>query len=342
LSRFRYTSRPDPVQDRLVLRVEERDVSTEDRGALRFRAIDDAFRRGDLDALRQAVAEPDVIPNGDLGPAIGRCLVYAIFHSPRAFVRTLLDLGADPDAHAHDGFPPLIAALGMTRDAPGAPGRPDVDAIVRLLLAHGADPNQRGLNDYTPLHMAVAERNLLAVHRLLEAGADADLRTRIDECQTPLEMARAAGASEIVATLEQRGRPLRHRLRSGVVLLWDVPGMGAPLRRQQRYRVQLRHWLDDGRKPVRWVAASGPVGIAQLDDDGETLITEILVNRGQLMSGLFYGLDGMHVGGTRRLEIAPHMAYGERGVRGVIPPGASLVIEVTVLAAASADQPVAG
>lgn len=298
-------------------------------GALTYRAIVDAFQRGDLEALREAVSDRTLVPNGDLGPAFGRCLVYAIFHSPLAFIRTLLQLGADPNVPTDDGFPPLIAALGLTRQTPGAPARPDVDAIVRLLLKHGADPNLRGLNDYTPLHMAVAEGNLLAVHRLLEAGADPHLRTRIDEHTTPLEMARTAGAVDIVATLERLGRPLRQRLRSGVVLLMEVPGAGALVRRQHRYEVYLRHWLTEG-QPIRWTAASGPVGVARLEDDGETLFTEIVVNRGRLISGLFYGLDGMRVGGTRRVEVAPHMAYGDRGVPGVIPPGATLIIEVAL------------
>ncbi len=56
--------------------------------ARRFRAIDDAFREGDLDALRQAVGDSALVPNGDLGPAIGRCLVCAIYHGPLAFIRT--------------------------------------------------------------------------------------------------------------------------------------------------------------------------------------------------------------------------------------------------------------
>lgn len=311
----------------------ERDRRT---AALRHRAIDDAFRAGDVEALRHAVGDPALVPNGDLGPTIGRCLVYAIFHSPLVLIRTLLILGADPNAPTDDGFPPLIAALAMTRDAPGRPKRTDVDAIVRMLLTHGADPNLRGLNDYTPLHMAVADGNLLAVHRLLEAGADPTLRTRIDECETPLEMARAAGAADIVAILEREGRPLRQRLRSGVVLLVDVPGAGAPVRRQHRYGVQLRWGLGEN-QPVRWVVASGPVGVGRLEDDGETLMTEILVNRGRVISGVFYGLEGMRVGGMRRLEIAPHLAYGDRGVPGLIPPGATLILEVTVLWAANPD-----
>jgi FKBP-type peptidyl-prolyl cis-trans isomerase len=53
---------------------------------------------------------------------------------------------------------------------------------------------------------------------------------------------------------------------------------------------------------------------------------------GQLIAGLFYGLQVMHVGGTRPLRIAPHFAYGEQGVPGAIPANALLTIEVTVLA----------
>lgn len=131
--------------------------------------IDDAFRRGDLDALRAAVDDPAVVPNGRMPMAIGSCLVFAIYHSPLAFIHTLLEMGADPNTPADDGFPPLIAALSCTRAVPGRTSRTDLDEIIRLLLSFGADVNQRGINDYTSLHMAVAERNALAVLRLLEA-----------------------------------------------------------------------------------------------------------------------------------------------------------------------------
>jgi hypothetical protein len=56
-----------------------------------------------------------------------------------------------------------IAALSCARDVPGANRRTDVDDILRLLLRFGPDPNQRGINDYTPLHMAITARDALAV-----------------------------------------------------------------------------------------------------------------------------------------------------------------------------------
>jgi ankyrin repeat protein len=176
----------------------------------RFKRIDAAFRAGDLAALRAAVEDPDAVPNGPMPLAIGPCLEYAIYHSPLSFIRTLLEIGADPNPEDHIGFPPLIAALSCSRSQPGAPARPDVADILGLLLTFRANPNQRGINDYTAIHMAVAERNAPAVDILLEAGADPRLRTRIDDCETPREMAEGMGLHEIadrLAASEARLRP---------------------------------------------------------------------------------------------------------------------------------------
>ena len=79
--------------------------------ARRFERIDAAFREGNLDALRQAVEDPAVVPNGRMPDAFGSCLVNAIYHSPLPFIRTLLEIGANPNAPVDDGFPPLIAAF---------------------------------------------------------------------------------------------------------------------------------------------------------------------------------------------------------------------------------------
>jgi uncharacterized protein len=298
--------------------------------AKKLQRIDDAFIAGDLEALRKAVDDPSVIPNGRMPITVGSCLVYAIYCSPLTFIRTLLEIGADPNAPVDDGFPPLIAALSCSRTVQGANTRTDVDEIIRLLLSFGADPNQRGINDYTALHMAVREGNALAVQRLLDAGADPELRTRIDDCDTPLEMARSGNRADIVPILERKGQPENRRLRSGLTILFDVPGAGEPVRRQHNYMVRHRMWLRRG-EPVRHELPSGPVGVGRLEDNGETMVTEMWINRGSLINGLFYGVDGMRVGGTRRLEIAPHLAYGEQGIPGRIPPNALIVAEITIL-----------
>jgi ankyrin repeat protein len=173
----------------------------------RFRRLDDAFRTGDMTALQSELGSLKGFPNVVAHPAIGACLAYAIYHSPLPFVAELLEAGADPNWPVADGFPPLIAALSRSQATAGATVRTDVHELVATLLAAGADVGQRGVNDYTPLHLAAAQGDLRAVDILLAAGADPDEITSIDDLETPLEVAASGGHLLIVDRL----RPLTTR-----------------------------------------------------------------------------------------------------------------------------------
>jgi peptidylprolyl isomerase len=53
---------------------------------------------------------------------------------------------------------------------------------------------------------------------------------------------------------------------------------------------------------------------------------------GQVIQGWDQGVQGMKVGGRRRLVIPPHMGYGDRGAGGVIKGGETLIFVVDLLA----------
>lgn len=53
---------------------------------------------------------------------------------------------------------------------------------------------------------------------------------------------------------------------------------------------------------------------------------EFKLGAGQVIQGWDKGIEGMKVGGRRRLTIPAHLAYGERGAGGgVIAPGETLI-----------------
>ena len=52
----------------------------------------------------------------------------------------------------------------------------------------------------------------------------------------------------------------------------------------------------------------------------------------RVIPGWDQGIQGMRVGGRRKLVIPPHLAYGERGAGGVIKPGETLIFVCDLVA----------
>jgi FKBP-type peptidyl-prolyl cis-trans isomerase FkpA len=96
-------------------------------------------------------------------------------------------------------------------------------------------------------------------------------------------------------------------------------GTGAAARAGQNVVVHYTGWLTDGRKFDSSLDRAQPFTFG--------------LGAGQVIAGWDEGVEGMQVGGLRKLTIPPQLGYGEFGAGGVIPPNATLIFEVELIGA---------
>jgi Ankyrin repeats (3 copies) len=76
-------------------------------------------------------------------------------------------------------------------------------ALIRDLVAHGVDVNERDNEDMTPLHHAAYQGQLAVIEELLNFGADVNAKDLYG--YTPLILATRSGKAEVVKLLLERG-----------------------------------------------------------------------------------------------------------------------------------------
>jgi len=105
---------------------------------------------------------------------------------------------------------------------------------------------------------------------------------------------------------------------SGLIIEDISEGSGAAAAAGQRVSVHYTGWLTDGSKFDSSKDRDDPF--------------EFPLGARHVIAGWDEGVQGMKVGGVRKLTIPPNLGYGARGAGGVIPPNATLVFEVELLA----------
>ncbi|MDF0645688.1 MAG: FKBP-type peptidyl-prolyl cis-trans isomerase [Nitrospira sp.] len=104
---------------------------------------------------------------------------------------------------------------------------------------------------------------------------------------------------------------------SGLQYLDVVTGTGASAKAGQTAVVHYTGWLQSGTKFDSSVDRGQPFSFP--------------LGAGRVIKGWDEGVQGMKIGGKRRLTIPSNLGYGARGAGGVIPPHATLIFEVELL-----------
>ncbi len=104
---------------------------------------------------------------------------------------------------------------------------------------------------------------------------------------------------------------------SGLVIEEVVQGTGAEATPGKLVVVHYTGWLTDGTK------------FDSSHDRNDPFVFPLAQR--YVIPGWDEGVQGMRVGGSRKLTIPPELGYGARGAGGVIPPNATLVFDVTLI-----------
>ncbi len=104
---------------------------------------------------------------------------------------------------------------------------------------------------------------------------------------------------------------------SGLKYVDQVVGTGEAAAAGQNVSVHYTGWLENGKKFDSSVDRGQPFSFP--------------LGAGRVIKGWDEGVQGMKVGGKRKLTIPSDLGYGSRGAGGVIPPNATLIFDVELL-----------
>lgn len=168
-----------------------------------YKDIVTSLLAGDIATLDEFAQKVEGFPAGK-DEFVHRYWITTAIHSGNAsVVEWMLDKGAPINFRDDEGYTVLHSALESEHL--------DKYEIMHVLIEAGADVNAKGINDWTPAHLAAVYNDVEALRILYDAGADFTIRTEIDDYATPLEEAinlrRSPAAVAYLQTITQNSVP---------------------------------------------------------------------------------------------------------------------------------------
>ena len=121
----------------------------------------------------------------------------------------------------------------------------------------------------------------------------------------------------IMAASEKGSNEQEVTTSSGLKYVDQVVGTGDAAVAGKTASVHYTGWLESGKKFDSSVDRGQPFSFP--------------LGAGRVIKGWDEGVQGMKVGGKRKLTIPSDLGYGSRGAGGVIPPNATLIFDVELL-----------
>ncbi|UOQ74813.1 ankyrin repeat domain-containing protein [Hymenobacter cellulosilyticus] len=195
-----------------------------------------AIYRGDAAALRQVVTSQK-INLGYSSPDGMTLLLFALANQQKDCVRTLLDLGADPNQISLLNGKEKVQPVALVAGA-------EDEELLRILLDHRGDPNSI-MDGEAALFHAIHARQFKALHLLVEHKADLNVVNKMGN--TPITLLATFNQFEQVAYLIEQGADFRKPSPSGNTVAFLVQDHQLTDLNSATYKWQqrVRHMLEE-------------------------------------------------------------------------------------------------
>ena len=119
--------------------------------------------------------------------------------------------------------------------------------------------------------------------------------------------------------------------RKGVELIDETEGSGEPATKGDEVIFNIRIFLNKGDEvPInaKQLKQGLPADIIRQEGDRVFVEHHTVLGKRHAIPGIEHSLFGMKPGGYRKVRVSPQLAYREKGIPGLIPANALLVVEI--------------